>query len=304
MSTAVVRHSREVLAAHARSFTWASLFLPADRRDDAAVVYAFCRLVDDLVDEAVDAGDARSALDHLSAELRGGAPARPLVAETLAVFERRGIPLEPALQLITGVRGDLGPVRIADDAGLLRYGYRVAGTVGWMMCGVLGVEDRAALPFAIDLGVAMQITNICRDVAEDAGRGRVYLPASRLAAHGTSQQALLEGRADRRAVARVVRELLDLADAYYASADRGKRHIPPRSRLAILVASRVYAGIGQVLRERGGDALAGRVWVGAWGKAWRTVAALGAFVRLAFAPATAHDPLLHQPLAGLPGVHA
>ncbi len=304
VSTAIVEASRDTLARHARTFRWASLFLPPSCRDDAAVVYALCRLVDDVVDEAPTEEGAALELSRLEAELRGEASPRPLVETGRAVLERGGAGLGPMLELVRGVAGDLGPVRFADDRALLRYSYRVAGTVGLMMCGVLGVRDEAALPFAVDLGVAMQLTNICRDVAEDAARGRVYLPADRLEAAGTSQSALLAGTAPRAAVAAVVGDLLDLADRYYASADLGMRYIPARSRLAILVASRTYRAIGGVLRRRGGDALAGRVWVSPIGKAVHGVSALGAFAALALAAGPAHDPQLHRALDGLPGTHA
>ena len=172
----VLQASRAVFAAKARTFHWSARLLPADRRDDAAVVYAFCRLVDDTADEAPTAAVAAAALDRLAAELEGRAEPRPLVAAFLDTAARRGLPLDAARELLAGVRSDLGVVRIADDDALLVYCYRVASTVGLLMCGVLGVRERDALPFAVDLGVAMQLTNICRDVAEDAGRGRVYLP--------------------------------------------------------------------------------------------------------------------------------
>lgn len=304
MTTAVVEASRASLARHARSFRWASWFLPPDRRDDAAVVYAFCRLVDDLADEAPDPVEARVALDRLEAEVRGEAAARPLVAAFREVFARRGGGVQPAVELIAGVRGDLGPVCVQGDAGLLRYGYRVAGTVSLMMCAVLGVTDPRAMPFAIDLGVAMQITNICRDVREDAERCRVYLPADRLRGAGTSPEALLAGDAPRAAVAPVVGDLLGLADRYYQSARAGMRWIPLRSRLAILVAARVYRGIGVVLRAAGCDALRGRVHVGVAGKAAWSLVALGDLLRLAAARPAEHDVLLHTALRDLPGAHA
>jgi phytoene synthase len=177
---ALVAQSRATLATHARSFRWGAFFLPPDRRGAAAIVYAFCRMVDDLVDEAGDVDELLRVRD----ELTGARPARPLVEVFADVVSGSREAVPAALELIGGVRGDAGRVRIDDDAGLLRYCYRVAGTVGLLMCPVLGVTDRAALPHAIDLGIAMQITNICRDVAEDLTMDRVYLPASRLEAAG------------------------------------------------------------------------------------------------------------------------
>lgn len=304
-STDMVVASRNVLATNSRSFSWASWFLPADRRDDAAVVYALCRLIDDEADECDSAEKARVQLDLLRQELRGERDPRPLVAAFLDVAERRNLDVLYALELIAGVESDLGKVRLRSDRDLLRYCYRVAGTVGLMMCAVLGVDERAALPHAIDLGVGMQLTNICRDVLEDAERGRVYLPAKRLTRAGVDPDDLLAGTADRDKVAKVVRDLLALADRYYRSADRGMSYIPAKSRLAIVVASRVYRSIGVKLRANGCDALAGRTIVSGMGKLWWVMMALGAFASptiMAGVAAGKHDSSLHRALEGLPGV--
>ncbi len=304
-STDMVVASREVMAVNSRSFSWAAWFLPADRRDDAAITYALCRLVDDIADESACADSARAKLAVLREELRGEREARPLVGEFLELAERRAMNVLYATELIAGVESDLGTVRLRSDRDLLRYCYRVAGTVGGMMCAVLGVDDPAALPHAIDLGVAMQLTNICRDVLEDARMGRVYLPASRLGEVGVVQSDLLDGSAERASVARVVADLLAMADRYYRSADHGMAYIPARSRLAIVVASRVYRAIGVQLRLNGADALAGRTVVSGPMKLWWVVAALSAFFTptiSGLADSPAHDESLHWALEGLPGV--
>ena len=300
----MVAASRDVLAQNSRSFSWASAFLPAERRDEAAVVYAMCRLIDDMADEADHVQKARVRLQMLRSELRGERDARPLVGSCLEVAHRRDMDVDYTLELIAGVESDLGAVRLRSDRDLLRYCYRVAGTVGVMMCAVLGVDEPEALPHAIDLGVAMQLTNICRDVLEDARLDRVYLPADRLAAAGTSQDALVAGEAGRDAVSAVVADVLALADRYYASADRGMAYIPARSRLAIVVASRVYRAIGVHLRLTGCDALAGRTVVGGPAKLWWVLVALGAYCSpmMLGAPAGGHDASLHVPLEGLPGI--
>ncbi len=294
------REALDVLARGSLSFSFAGWFLPADRRVDAARLYSFCRHVDDLADEAPDPAAARLALDDLAAQLRGDRPRREMAAAMEDLFVRRGVDRGAALCLIEAVSSDLDEVRVADDRQLLRYAYGVAGTVGLMMCGVLGVSDPVARRHAIDLGVAMQLTNICRDVAQDAGIDRVYLPADRLAAAGCggSPADVLAGR---EAVRRVVSDLLALAERYYASADNGLRFIPVRARLAICVAARVYRAIGLRLLRSGGDALAGRTVVPGWEKVGWMVAAGFAWVR---APGwrEAHPAPLHRHLDGLPGV--
>jgi phytoene synthase len=301
-----VKDARAVLAAHAKSFRFAGLFLPADRLDDAAVVYAFCRAVDDAIDEAPDRAAAQREAAAFADELDGRAVPRPVVAAFVQTARRIELDLGFARGLIEGVAFDANErVRVADDAGLLRYCYLVAGTVGGMMCAVLGVRSPEALPHAIDLGIGMQLTNICRDVLEDAGRDRVYVPASRLRAHGVDEpdalvMTLRAGR-DGTAVAAVVSDLLALADRFYASADAGMRFIPWRSRLAILIASRVYRAIGQVLRRRGCDVLRGRVSTSMPQKLRLALAAAVDVVAIGWAPRVPHDATLHATLGGLPG---
>jgi phytoene synthase len=295
--------ARAVLSRHARSFRFAGLFLPGDRLDTAAVVYAFCRAVDDAVDEASSLPQAQAEAHALRDELMHRAPARPAVAAFLAIAEREGIDVRYAHELVSGVASDAqARVDVADDDELLRYCYRVAGTVGGMMCGVLGVRDPRAVAHAIDLGVGMQLTNICRDVLEDAHRNRAYLPATRRSDAGLVPETFIDDVVARRAsaaqTAQVVRALLALADRYYASAEAGMRFIPARSRLAILVASRVYRAIGTKLLRRGADSLQGRVSTTLLEKLGCALAALAAFLS---PRRDAHDPRLHEPLRGLPG---
>jgi phytoene synthase len=295
-----------VLARHARTFHLASLLLPKAARADSALLYAFCRFVDDTADEAPDPDIARVALQSLQAQLTGQAPPDALVAEVLELFARRAIPVGAALSLIDGALSDLTPTLILpDDRALLRYCYQVAGTVGVMMCGALGVRDPDALPHAIDLGVGMQLTNICRDVLEDAHRRRVYLPAERLRAQGLEPLALLDApsQAAPAPLARVVGDLLALAERYYDSARAGFRYLPARTRPAIIAAAWMYRAIGRKSARLGYPVLRGRVVVGKPAKiAWLTRALLAApFSHRWRAP---HDATLHQHLDGLPGCHA
>lgn len=284
----------DVLAHHGRTFHLASYLLPHDRRHDAAVLYAFCRNVDDLADEAPDPVAAHTAIESVLEELDGAREPRPWVAAFLDVAQRRGIDRLPARDLCEAVLGDLGHVRVQTDHELFRYGYGVAGTVGLMMCGVLGVDDPGALPRAVDLGIAMQITNICRDVKEDAARGRVYLPADRLWAAGVDPEALVRGEADSAAVAGVIRDLVDLADRFYRSGDQGLRAIPMPARAAILVASRVYRAIGIRLGTRHSyNPLHGRTVVPMGQRVWLALGSLLELVQPRFwwGPVASHRQL-------------
>ncbi len=284
-SLETVARARAILDHHAKTFRAASVFLSPSQRDDAAVAYAFCRLVDDAVDEAVDQETAERQLLELETALETG-HGDPIVVAYRELAERAGFGLEPAQDLILGARSDLGAVRFSQDQELLTYCYRVAGTVGLMMCGILGVHQPEARRHAIDLGVGMQLTNICRDVLEDAQRDRVYLPANRLTRAGISQDELLSASRSSQfeharqvdAVAHVVDELLTLADLKYASGAQGFHFLPVRARLAIGVASHLYRNIGVSLRrDHSCNSLNGRVSLSGFRKRILTLQALGAW---------------------------
>lgn len=251
-----------VMKRNGRTFWLASRLLSAPVARDTAVLYAFCRYADDAIDEASTAADARRQSVLLAAELNGEAAARPSVAAFLALTASKNIDVRYAHELTAGIASDLGPVRVCDDEQLIHYGYLVAGTVGAMMLPILSVTDPRALEPATHLGIAMQLTNICRDVAEDAARDRVYLPESRLRAAGLSHSDILAGTADRAQLAIVVRDTLALADRYYASARHGLCYLPLRARLTVAIAGEMYRAIGvRLLRRQAADPFAGRVVV-------------------------------------------
>jgi phytoene synthase len=257
--------ARAVIANKSKSFALASRLLPRKTGDEVAVLYAYCRRADDEVDLAPPEEQAER-VERLYAELAsiyaGEPQAEPLLAEFQALVQRRQIPEEYPRALLDGMRSDLGPVRLANLDELLLYSYRVAGVVGLMLCHVFGLSDRKALKNAADLGIAMQLTNICRDVREDLARGRVYVPADVLAASG----ALGVGDFDSSLVARAVQRLLAIADGYYRSGDAGLYALPLRAALAVRAARLVYSSIGDELARRGFDALRGRAVVPGWRK--------------------------------------
>ena len=168
---------KAVLAKHGKSFYWASLFLGSKLADRAARLYLFCRFVDDLADG--DLPHRKESLEDIRARLKGSSqPAGPEIEAFISLASDNNIPLEAARELLDGMLKDQQPTVVKDQAELLRYCHAVAGTVGLMMCRVLNCRHQRADAFAIDLGIAMQLTNIARDVLEDAKMGRRYLPAS------------------------------------------------------------------------------------------------------------------------------
>ena len=268
------------------SFHWARSFLSAAHAERATRLYGFCRRVDDLVDECASPATARADLATLRLALRTGLSDDPATSDMLQLMNRCGIAPAIPLDLIEGVESDLGCVRMADVPELLRYCYQVAGTVGQMMSAALDVTDLAASPHAIDLGIAMQLTNICRDVREDALLGRRYLPVTLT---GDVEPAALTDptSAVRAAAGQAVLTLLDLADRYYASAELGLHYLPQRARGGILVAARLYREIGVVLRERDADCWSSRASVNTVRKAAVTVQAVRDAISLQRPPSTA-----------------
>ena len=261
--------AHQVFSTHAKSFRLASLFLPKNSIDDIAVLYALCRLIDDSVDEAPNQEVAQENILQLHSELVGNKEPRAEIQHFFRLQEKWGLQRRDLLDLMQGMITDLGPVRIQSDQQLAQYCYQVAGVVGRMMSPLLGVQSPKAVPFAIDLGLAMQITNICRDVLEDGHRDRIYLPASRLEKQGIDGDALIRKEVSPEKLSLVVQELLDIADIHYERAYIGTQFIPWRSRLGILIALRVYRAIGIKLRNKHqSNPLHGRTIVSPLGKVW------------------------------------
>ena len=225
---------------HGRTFYLASHFQTTDRRRALHAIYAYCRIADDIVDRAATPGLAAGLLAAWEEELE--APVHP-VARAFAVTRKNyGIPVEPARDLIAGVRSDLHPETFATWEELRHYCYCVAGTVGLLTAPVLGCTRPAALPCAVELGIAMQLTNILRDVGEDARQQRIYLPLEDLAAFGCTPESLLAGRPVGR-----FRDLMAFeiarARALYAVARPGIASLSPAGQMTTLAASRLYASI-------------------------------------------------------------
>jgi phytoene synthase len=264
-----VTQSRAVIAHHSKSFALASRLLPAEGRDDASIVYAWCRRADDAVD-LVPVADQPRAVAWLNHELvgiyAGEAQADPVLAAFQAIVQARRIPRTYPAELLAGMEMDAVGTAYDSYATLLSYCFRVAGTVGLMMSHVMGVRHEVALRHAAHLGMAMQLTNICRDVTEDWQRGRLYLPDDLLRAAGARGiraqlgDVALPAEA-REPVARVTRELLCRAEEFYRSGDEGLWYLPWRSAVAVRTARLVYADIGRVILARGADPFAPRAVV-------------------------------------------
>ena len=263
--------AEEATAHWARSFYFASRFLPDDKRRAIFALYDYCRTADNLVDARGDRPVAlvRADLAALAEQVRAiragsAVPERWLaLADTLNRFP---VPLEPLLDLLDGVAMDLDPVAFEDFAALERYCYLVAGVVGLMLGPVLGAEpDRFTRP-GVGLGIAMQLTNILRDVGEDLDRGRVYFPADELRQFGLDR-ATLERRETTPAFRRFMTFQIARARRLFDEADVVVSLFPDDgSRLTVRLLQRTYAGILRAIERNGYDVFRNRAYVGTAGK--------------------------------------
>lgn len=253
---------RRLMRGGSKTFFAASLLLPARVRAPASALYAFCRLADDEIDLGDNAAAAMHGLQQRLDAVYAGRPRAIDVDRALAcVVHHHRIPRELLDALLEGFLWDAAGRRYETLADLHAYGARVAGTVGAMMALVMGSRDEAALARACDLGVAMQLTNIARDVGEDARNGRLYLPRRWLAEAGIDADAWLAAPRFSAAIAGVVARLLAAADALYQRSEHGIARLPRDCRPAIHAARLVYAEIGREVERRGHDSVTQRAVV-------------------------------------------
>ncbi len=263
---AALNNCRDIITKGSKSFSLAARLFDPQTRDAAIFLYGWCRYCDDQVDEA-GKGD-RIELERRLIALREKTVAafslepqqEPVFVALQYIVERYAIPAYYALELIEGMAMDVRGTRYANLRELLLYCYRVAGTVGLMMSHVMGLRNEIALKHAADLGIAMQLTNIARDITEDAALGRVYIPLDWL------EEAKLEPDeiavpANREKLALITRRLLREAERYYQSGDAGLWHLSLRSACAVSAARHVYSEISALLLERGSRAWDQRTYV-------------------------------------------
>lgn len=274
---AVVAHGSESIRKGSKSFAAAARLFRPDVRDDAVMLYAWCRHCDDVIDgqslgfrtEAEIPHDPQRALALLVHQTEAAIAGRPQddpVFEALArVVRRHDIPARHPLDLLKGFEMDVEARRYDSFEDVLDYCYHVAGVVGVMMTMIMGARAPETLRRAQDLGLAFQLTNIARDVGDDARMGRVYLPRDWLAEVGIPAEAspmTVAAPENAQRVARVVASLLAAAEPYYASARIGLRDLPFRSAWAIAAARGIYRDIGREVLRRGPDAYRTRVSTG------------------------------------------
>jgi phytoene synthase len=264
---AALNDCRWMIAKGSKSFSLAAKLFAPETRDAAFFLYGWCRYCDDQIDEAEKAADAndlerrlKALRDRTVSAFSFEAQEEPVFVALQYIAHRYAIPSHYALELIEGMAMDVRATRYSTLKELLLYCYRVAGTVGLMMSHVMGLRDEQALKHAADLGIAMQLTNIARDITEDAAMGRIYLPLQWLREAGIPPEDI-GGVVQREKLATLTARLLREAESYYRSGDAGLWHLSFRSACAVAAARHVYSEIGYLLLKRGARAWDQRTYV-------------------------------------------
>lgn len=254
-----------VTAKHSRSFYMASSLLPIEKRNAVRALYAFCRITDDIVD--CQDGPVQEKLDQWhSRAFSNHPPLDDLAALAWADARLRyQIPLRYAEQLVEGVSRDMVQDRYATFEDLATYSYGVASTVGLMSMHIIGFSGAEAIPYAIKLGLALQITNILRDVGEDWRRGRLYLPQEELAEFGLTEDDIAAGVVDEKWRA-FMRFQIDRNRQLYEEAWAGIAMLHEDGRFAIAAAAGLYQGILDAIEDNDYDVFNHRAYIGTWGK--------------------------------------
>tara|TARA_Y100000996_G_C22479939_1_gene625727 strand:+ start:37 stop:885 length:849 start_codon:yes stop_codon:yes gene_type:complete len=256
--------SQNFLSIYAKSFNWAGFFLPKRVYQNSSDLYDFCRTLDDIADQDLDLKTKTNIFEQFKNDFQTKNLENQIIKKIYHLIESFEISQKIILDLFDGVETDLKEkLDFNSDKDLIVYSYRVAGTVGLMMAKILNVNSKNALKAAIDLGIAMQLTNIARDVIEDSKRNRSYI--------SSNFESIIK--------------TLKLADRFYDSSFKSIGEIPLNSRFGILVARRVYREIGnKILNKKNMDNYknSGKIYVSNFGKINQTLLSILDFVKLIF----------------------
>ena len=255
-----------------KSFYWASFFLPKKNRIAASRLYSICRYLDDVADNSKL--DTSSQIKNIFNQIKENES-----SEINIFFKKNNINLGILKDLIDGLISDQQNVRVTDEKELIDYSYKVAGTVGLMMLPIINTKNAEARKHAIDLGIAMQLTNIARDVYEDAKMNRLYLPKEWLGQVSVSD--LIDNKLDdqkKKLIELSIKNLIELSDKFYANGFSGMKFIPLRTRLAIFFAAKIYKGIGEKIKSGGYVYNLERIYLNKLEKIWITMISIPEFL--------------------------
>jgi len=261
------------LKKHGKSFYWASFFLPKRNKDAATKLYSICRFFDDLADDNSEdqtkilTGEFKKICDDLSHPIN-------------KFFTSHNLSIKILGDLVDGLVKDQTDVRIKNEKELIQYAYQVAGTVGLMMSPLIMVNNNKANKHAIDLGIAMQLTNIARDIYEDALMNRIYLPQDWISNTNISELTDISSNKDLIQIKSAIKRLILLSETYYKNGFAGMRYIPLKTRLAIFFAAKIYRAIGQKIKKNRYEYSYKRIYVSTIEKLFITFISIPEFVFL------------------------
>ena len=285
-----MKKQAKIIQKYGKTFYWASFFLESKVKSRLFAIYTFCRKIDDLVD---------SNEEKLNKNMKKNFHKRK---EEFRGLEKRFHPsVKVVNQFMLGQKSDLSHKQPESMNELIIYCYRVAGIVGLMVCDALEVKDNKIRHYAIDLGIAMQLTNICRDIKEDSAMGRVYLPMS-IVGNLNAIDVNIPNKDVYKKIKACQKKLLSLADNYYSSAEFAIPFLPGKTRLAIRVASKLYQAIGQKITNKNISYLDSRVYVTKYEKFKITINNIF-FKKKYFTKLTIHNKKLHSAITSFPGAH-
>ena len=263
------------LKKHGKSFYWASFFLPKRNKDAATKLYSICRFFDDLADDNSEdqtkilTGEFKKICDDLSHPIN-------------EFFTSHNLSIKILGDLVDGLVKDQTDVRIKNEKELIQYAYQVAGTVGLMMSPLIMVNNNKANKHAIDLGIAMQLTNIARDIYEDALMNRIYLPQDWISNTDINELTDISSNKDLIQIKGAIKRLILLSETYYKNGFAGMRYIPLKTRLAIFFAAKIYRAIGQKIKKNRYEYSYKRIYVSTIEKLFITFISIPEFVFLNF----------------------
>jgi phytoene synthase len=260
------KYARALTAHHAKSFYFSAAMLPGEKRWATYALYGFCRYVDNLIDNPRErtAAEIKHELNYLRRELtigyRTGESEHPVLKPFISVAKQYNIEKRHAVELIKGVLMDIEKQRYENFDELYLFAYRVAGVVGLMMTPILGAKNPEALVHAEKLGIAMQLTNILRDIKEDKNMDRIYLPLEEIRQFGVDPDDIFNERMTE-GMRNLMKFQVDRAHAYYDEADAGIKMLDRDAQFAIYSASKIYRGILRKIEMRDYNPFLGRVFV-------------------------------------------
>ena len=286
---------------HGKTFYWASFFLDNAKMQAIYSIYSFCRKIDDMVDEAENLNIAKKKLHIFMDAWREGKSHS--IIEVLKNIPKENWPNQKLVEIfLNGQMSDIKFTSFKSDKALIIYCYQVAGTVGLMVCDIFGVKDKKMRYFAIDLGIAMQLVNISRDIYEDSLRNRIYLPESLIGKYTPNEIA----KPTKKTSAKIdlAREkIIHLANIYFASASQAIDHLPKGAALAVKLASALYQQIGFQLIHTRYQHNERRCYVTSFSKLLITLNIIAKFLITFKANLKPHNKNLHKFLLTLPDSH-